>query len=84
MGAGTDYTDRADGRDALPEALPRTLDRILADNPMETVAQGLFQFEYRTYPEIALQRRSYPLISRPGRASGRGSREAPCASSQAL
>ena len=55
MSSGTDYTDRADGRDAIPVALSRILDRILADNPIQTVRQGLFHFEYRAYPEIALR-----------------------------
>lgn len=49
------YTDRADGRDALPVALARITDRIMADNPITTVEQGMFHFEYRTYPEIALR-----------------------------
>jgi ATP-dependent DNA helicase RecG len=51
----TDYSDRADGNDAIPVALERILDRIMADNPIATVAQGLFHFEIRTYPEIALR-----------------------------
>ncbi|MBD3236776.1 MAG: AAA family ATPase, partial [Candidatus Eisenbacteria bacterium] len=55
MRTTTEYTDRADGRDATPIALSRILDRILADNPIQTVRQGLFHFEYRTYPEIALR-----------------------------
>lgn len=55
MTGPTDYRDRADGRDAIPVALLRVLDRILADNPIQTVRQGLFHFEYRTYPEIALR-----------------------------
>ena len=55
MASGTDYMDRADGRDALPVALLRVLDRILADNPIQTVRQGMFHFEYRTHPEIALR-----------------------------
>ena len=55
MRSETEYTDRADGSDALPVALGRILDRILADNPIQTVQQGLFHFEYRTYPEIALR-----------------------------
>lgn len=55
MQSGTEYTDRADGHDALPIALSRIQDRILADNPIETVRQGLFHFEYRTYPEVALR-----------------------------
>ena len=55
MASGTDYADRADGRDAIPIALSRILDRILADNPIQTVRHGLFHFEYRSYPEIALR-----------------------------
>jgi len=51
----TRYVDRLDGRDALPLALARTWDRIMADNPITTVEYGLFHFEYRTYPEIALR-----------------------------
>lgn len=55
MRSDTDYSDRADGHDALPVALARITDRIMADNPIATVQQGLFHFEYRTYPEIALR-----------------------------
>ena len=36
-------------------ALERPLDRIMADNPIATVPQGLFHFEIRTYPDIALR-----------------------------
>jgi ATP-dependent DNA helicase RecG len=39
----------------LPVALARILDRIMADNPITTVKQGMFHFEYRTYPELALR-----------------------------
>ena len=55
MVSDTDYSDRADGYDALPIALERIFDRIMADNPITTVRQGLFHFEIRTYPEIALR-----------------------------
>ncbi|RJR29736.1 MAG: AAA family ATPase [Desulfobacteraceae bacterium] len=55
MAGDTDYTDRADGNDAISIALARILDRIMADNPIATVPQGLFHFEIRTYPEIALR-----------------------------
>ena len=55
MVSDTDYSDRADGFDAVPIALERILDRIMADNPIATVPQGLFHFEIRTYPEIALR-----------------------------
>jgi ATP-dependent DNA helicase RecG len=55
MAGDTDYSDRADGNDAVPIALVRILDRIMADNPIATVPQGLFHFEIRTYPEIAIR-----------------------------
>lgn len=55
MSSDVNYTDRADGQDALMVALERMLDRIMADNPITTVPQGLFHFEIRTYPEIALR-----------------------------
>ena len=55
MRSDTDYTDRMDGYDALPIALSRILDRIMADNPITTVQHGPYHFEYRTYPEVALR-----------------------------
>ena len=55
MQGDTEYSDRMDGWDALPVALARITDRIMADNPITTVQHGLFHFEYRTFPEIALR-----------------------------
>lgn len=55
MTTDTDYSDRTDGYDAIPIALDRIIDRIMAHNPIATVPQGLFHFEIRTYPEIALR-----------------------------
>jgi len=55
MRGDTDYTDRADGTEALPVALARVTDRIQADNPITTYKDGLFHYEYRTYPEVALR-----------------------------
>jgi ATP-dependent DNA helicase RecG len=55
MQSDTAYQDRLDGRDALPTALARLTERVMADNPITTVQQGLYHFEYRTYPEIALR-----------------------------
>ena len=55
MSSNTEYTDRADGCHAIPIAVSRFIDRIMADNPSETVPRGLFHFEYRTYPETALR-----------------------------
>ena len=36
-------------------ALERLLERIIVDNPIATVPQGLFRLEIRTYPNIALR-----------------------------
>lgn len=55
MSSNTEYTDRADGCHAIAVALARLMDRIMADNPIETVRRGLYHFEYRTYPETALR-----------------------------
>lgn len=55
MASDTQYTDRMDGSEALPVALQRLTDRIMADNPIATMEYGMFHFEYRTYPEIALR-----------------------------
>jgi ATP-dependent DNA helicase RecG len=55
MASDTAYSDRLDGNDALPVALNRMLDRIMADNPISTLELGLFHHEYRAYPEIALR-----------------------------
>ena len=55
MDSDTDYRDRADGRDPLPMALKRLVERINANNPISTVTVGLAHFEYRTFPEIALR-----------------------------
>lgn len=55
MVSDTDYQDRADGRQALAQALTRLEDRINADNPITTVEHGLYHFEYRAYPARALR-----------------------------
>ena len=55
MQGDTEYSDRMEGRDAIPVALTRITDRIMADNPITTVQHGLFHFEYRAFPEIALR-----------------------------
>jgi len=55
MRGDTEYTDRADGTEALAVALGRLKDRVMADNPITTLRHGLFHFEYRTFPEIALR-----------------------------
>lgn len=55
MDSDTSYVDRMDGRDPLVVALSRLTDRVMANNPITTLEHGLFHFEYRTYPEIALR-----------------------------
>ena len=55
MSSDTDYSARLDGREAIPVALARILDRMSADNPIETIRHGLHHFEYPTFPEIALR-----------------------------
>ena len=55
MRSDTDPGDRMDDNDALPVALSRMLDRVMADNPISTLELGLFHHEYRAYPEIALR-----------------------------
>lgn len=55
MSSPTDYSERADGHHSMLVALTRILDRIMAHNPIETVVNGPYHHEYRTYPEIALR-----------------------------
>jgi len=59
MKSATAYDNRADGRDenalALPLALAAIEARINADNPISTIEHGLYHFEYRAYPTIALR-----------------------------
>lgn len=55
MRSDTEVADRMDGHDALPVALDRILDRIMADNPISTLELGFFHHEYRAYPLIALR-----------------------------
>lgn len=55
MASNTDYSERADGNDAIPVAVGRMLERVMAHNPIETVRDGVYHFEHRTYPEVALR-----------------------------
>lgn len=55
MSSETDCSDRIDGQDAIPAALWRIMDRIMGNNPIETVRSGLYHFEYRRYPKTALR-----------------------------
>ncbi len=55
MLSDTGYENRLDGVEAIPVALDRISERIMAANPLRTIPHGLFHFEYRTYPEIAFR-----------------------------
>jgi ATP-dependent DNA helicase RecG len=55
METDTSYSNRVDGRSALPVALERLEELISADNTITTLEHGLFHFEYRVYPEIAIR-----------------------------
>jgi ATP-dependent DNA helicase RecG len=55
MRKDTEYVDRADGHDPIPIALQRLEELINLDNPITTVEQGFYHFEYRVYPSIALR-----------------------------
>ncbi|MBP7074942.1 MAG: putative DNA binding domain-containing protein [Rhabdochlamydiaceae bacterium] len=55
MESDTRYSNQIEGRSALPIALERLEISINMDNPITTLEQGLFHFEYRIYPEIAIR-----------------------------
>lgn len=59
MRSATAYLNRVDGREqnalAVPLALTAIEALINADNPITTVEHGLYHFEYRAYPIIALR-----------------------------
>lgn len=55
MASNTDYSERADGNDSIAVAVDRMIARVMAHNPIETVREGVYHFEHRTYPEIALR-----------------------------
>jgi ATP-dependent DNA helicase RecG len=55
MASNTDYSERVDGNDAIPVAVRRMIARVMAHNPIETVREGVYHFEHRTYPEVALR-----------------------------
>lgn len=59
MKSATAYDNRVDGREqnalAIPLALAAIESHINADNPISTIEHGLYHFEYRAYPTIALR-----------------------------
>ncbi len=55
METDTRYSNRVDGRGAIPVALVRLEELIDTENPITTLEHGLFHFEYRDYPKVALR-----------------------------
>lgn len=55
MRSDTDYDNRDDRATALPLSVQRLEELLLPFNPITTYQQGLFHYEYRTWPEIALR-----------------------------
>lgn len=55
MDSDTEYSNRIDGNDPIPVAVKRIEDQITTDNPITTLRYGLYHFEYRAYPEVALR-----------------------------
>jgi ATP-dependent DNA helicase RecG len=50
-----EYENRSDHSWAIPASIVRLEELILPFNPITTVQHGMFHFEYRTYPEVALR-----------------------------
>jgi ATP-dependent DNA helicase RecG len=46
---------REDRMSPIPVSVRRVEELLLPFNPITTVEQGLFHFEYRTWPDIALR-----------------------------
>lgn len=55
MDSDTRYSNRLDGNDPIPVAVNSIEELISAHNPITTLEYGLFHFEYRAYPVIALR-----------------------------
>ena len=55
MTSDTEYGVREDGVNALPVSVRRLEELLVPFNPITTFRQGMFHFEYRTWPEIALR-----------------------------
>jgi ATP-dependent DNA helicase RecG len=55
MRSDTDYGIREDRISALPLSVQRIEELLVPFNPITTVQQGMFHFEYRTWPEVAVR-----------------------------
>lgn len=55
MTSDTDYGIREDRVSALPLSVQRIEELLVPFNPITTYKQGMFHYEYRTWPEIAVR-----------------------------
>jgi ATP-dependent DNA helicase RecG len=55
MTSDTNYSNREDRIAAIPFSVQRVEELLLPFNPITTLKQGLFHFEYRTWPEEAIR-----------------------------
>ena len=55
MTSDTDYDVREDRVSALPLSVQRIEELLVPFNPITTYKQGMFHYEYRTWPEIAVR-----------------------------
>ncbi len=55
MKSDTEYGIREDRVSPIPVSVRRVEELLLPFNPITTLEQGLFHFEYRTWPDIALR-----------------------------
>lgn len=55
MTSDTDYGVREDRVSALPLSVRRIEELLVPFNPITTYKQGMFHYEYRTWPEIAVR-----------------------------
>ncbi len=55
MASDTNYSNREDRITAIPFSVQRVEELLLPFNPITTLEQGLFHFEYRIWPEVAIR-----------------------------
>jgi ATP-dependent DNA helicase RecG len=55
MKSDTDYGIREERISALPQAVQRIEELLVPFNPITTLEQGMFHFEYRTWPDVAIR-----------------------------
>lgn len=55
MKSDTEYGIREDRVSPIPVSVRRVEELLLPFNPITTLQQGLFHFEYRTWPDVALR-----------------------------